>query len=161
MTTKNEMFKKLVDNNILLEDAKISDFTKSELLELSQIKESTEEVIKDNIEEAIVDDVIEEEVVIIDDKPKFKLEDNFKPVYRINSYKKGAYPVIKISPGVYQYIKSQIHIDDICNTPVEKQLKSIVYHIKTQPSKCITVTSKPNELIRCYLVGGVIMSQNV
>ena len=152
MTTKNEMFKKLVESNILLEDAKISDFTKSELVELGQGKVSAEKIIED-------DNV--EEVVVIENssKPKFELEDNFKPVYRINSFKKGTHPVIKISPGVYEYIKSQIHIDDICNTPVEKQLKSIVYHIQTQPTKYITVTSKPNELIKCYLVNGVLMSQ--
>ena len=153
MTTKNEMFKKLVESNILLEDAKISDFTKSELVELSQGEESAEEIIKDNIEE----------VVVIDNssKPKFELEDNFKPVYRINSFKKGTQPVIKISPGVYQYIKSQIHIDDIRNTPVEKQLKSIVYHIQHQLTKYITVSPTPNELVRCYLVNGILMSQKV
>jgi len=153
MTTKNEMFKKLVDSNILLEDAKISDFTKAELVELSQGEESAEEIIKDNVEE----------VVVIDNssKPKFELEDNFKPIYRINSFKKGTHPVIKISPGVYQYIKSQIHIDDIRNTPVEKQLKSIVYHIRTQPAKYITVSPTPTEMVRCYLVNGVLMSQKV
>jgi len=149
MTTKNEMFKKLVESNILLEDAKMSDFTKAELVELSQDEESAEE--------------LDTEVVVVDDssKPKFELEDNFKPVYRINSFKKGTQPVIKISPGVYQYIKSQIHIDDIRNTPVEKQLKSIVYHIQHQLTKYITVSPTPNELIRCYLVNGVLMSQNV
>jgi hypothetical protein len=154
MTTKNEMFKKLVESNILLEDAKISDFTKSELVELSQGKESAEKIIED-------DNV--EEVVVIENssKPKFELEDNFKPVYRINSFKKGTQPVIKISPGVYQYIKSQIHVDDMHNTPVEKQLKSIVYHINTQPVKYITVSPSPTETVRCYLVNGVFMSQRV
>jgi len=153
MTTKNEMFKKLVDSNILLEDAKISDFTKAELVELSQGEESAEEIIKDNIEE----------VVVIDNssKPKFELEDNFKPVYRINSFKKGTQPVIKISPAVYQYIKSQIHVDDIRNTSVEKQLKSIVYHILNQTTKYITVSPIPNEMYRCYLVNGIMMSQRV
>ena len=149
MTTKNEMFKKLVESNILLEDAKMSDFTKAELVELSQDEESAEE--------------LDTEVVVVDDssKPKFELEDNFKPVYRINSFKKGTQPVIKISPGVYQYIKSQIHVDDMHNTPVEKQLKSIVYHINTQPVKYITVSPSPTETVRCYLVNGVFMSQRV
>ena len=112
-------------------------------------------------EETVVEKevIVPEETVVEKEVTKFRLGDNFKPVYRINAYKSGTFPVIKVSASVYEYIKSQIHIDDICDTPVEKQLKSIVYHIRTQPTKSITVTAMPNETVRCTLANGVLMSQ--
>ena len=187
MANKNEIFSKLVESKVLSEDVNISDYTKSELLSMYKKKEKEEKAIEEVIipeetvieEEAIVPEepvtekevivpeetVIEEEVIVPEEPVAekevitFSLGNNFKPIYRINAYKSGTFPVIKVSASVYEYIKSQIHIDDIRYTPVEKQLKSIVYHIRTQPTKSITVTSKPNELVRCTLVNGVLMSQ--
>ena len=111
--------------------------------------------------EVPVEEVIPKETVVEKEVTTFSLGDNFKPLYRINAYRSGTDPVIKVSSDVYQYIKSQIHVNDICDTPVEKQLKSIVYHIRTQPNRYITVTSMPNEIIRCSLVNGVLMSQTI
>jgi len=171
MATKNEIFNKLVEDNILLDDVKISDFTKNELIGLSQDdKEVVEKKIVIEEEPVIVKEEpvhIDEESIIVEKfleheidipKSRFELSDNFKPVYRINGFKKGSDPVIKISPDVYEYIKSNIHIDDISNTSVDKQLKSIVYHIRKQPSKYITVSSKPDQLVRCYLANDTLMS---
>jgi len=175
MANKNEIFNKLVESKVLSEDVNISDYTKSELLSMYKKKEKEEKAIEEVaipeetvIEEEVIvpeETVIEEEVIVPEETViekeviTFSLGNNFKPIYRINAYKSGTFPVIKVSASVYEYIKSQIHIDDIRYTPVEKQLKSIVYHIRTQPTKSITVTSKPNELVRCTLVNGVLMSQ--
>ena len=175
MANKKEIFNSLVESKILSEDVNISDYTKNELLGMYKNKEtvSKQEVIVEKkvpVEEVIpeetvvekevpVEEVIPKETVVEKEVTTFSLGDNFKPLYRINAYRSGTDPVIKVSSDVYQYIKSQIHVNDICDTPVEKQLKSIVYHIRTQPNRYITVTSMPNEIIRCSLVNGVLMSQ--
>jgi len=166
MATKNEIFNKLVESNVLLEDANISDFTKNELVSLIQDDIKEEPLVEEQV--VIQESSVKEEKALVEEefikqdvyvpKSRFEISSSFKPVYRINTFKKGSDPVIKISPSVYEHIKSHIHIDDICDTSVEKQLKSIVYHIRTQPTRYITVSSKPDELVRCHLVNDVLMS---
>ena len=145
MATKNDLFNKLVEVGILTEDADIDSYTKKELSEMIDEPDSIE------IEPEMTDTP---DVAVIS---KFEISSDFKPLYRINPFKKDSLPVIKISPGVFKFIEAQIHLDDIQDTPVERQLTSLVYHIRKQSSKFITVSPAPNKQYRIFVVNDVLM----
>jgi len=145
MATKNDLFNKLVEVGILTEDADINSYTKKELSEMIDEPDSIE------IEPEMTDTP---DVAVIS---KFEISSDFKPLYRINPFKKDSLPVIKISPGVFKFIEAQIHLDDIQDTPVERQLTSLVYHIRKQRSKFITVSPAPNQQYRIFVVNDVLM----
>lgn len=149
MATKAELFEKLKETGILLEDAKLSDFTKVQLTEMIDFD--------DNEEEVIVEEEIVEEVIVHKPKAKFTLSDSFKPVYKINHYRKGTLPVIKVSLEVFSFVNSKIKLDDIKDTSVNRQLNSLVYHIRMQPSRFITISPEPDKQYRVYIVNDTLL----
>jgi len=161
MATKNDLFNKLVEVGILTEDADINSYTKKELSEMIDEPDSIEDDDFNSYTKKELSEMIDEpemidalDVAVIS---KFEISSDFKPLYRINPFKKDSLPVIKISPGVFKFIEAQIHLDDIQDTPVERQLTSLVYHIRKQRSKFITVSPAPNKQYRIFVVNDVLM----
>lgn len=144
MATKAELFEKLKETGILLEDAKLSDFTKVQLTDMIDVNEQEE--------------IEEKEIVIVPaPKPKFTLSDSFKPVYRINNYKRGKLPVIKVSLEVFSFVNAKIKLDDIKDTSVSRQLNSLVYYINLQPCRFITISPEPDKQYRVYVINNTLM----
>ncbi len=149
---KQELFNTLMEKEVLSVGSTISDYTKSELTELMYKKEEptidAEVVAKEEsfvvAEDNKQDHIVLDEIDIIAERGPFVIEDSFKPIYRINTHKKGLQPEIKISPAVFSYIESGISLHDIKDTNFERELKSIAFYCMNRRERYIMVTYSPN-----------------
>ncbi len=150
---KQELFNTLMEKEVLPSDCNISDYTKSELTEMMYKKEEptiVAEVVAKEESSVVVAEKKEQDHIVLDEldlivkRGPFVIEDSFKPIYRINTHKRGTQPEIKISPAVFSYIESGISLHDIKDTNFERELKSIAFYCMNRKERCIMVTFSPN-----------------